>query len=66
MRLWERFKAWKRKEVMLTGVSRGRCFVKKELSTKAPSGAIAISASPKIELVGMKVIRADGSIEEIK
>ncbi len=57
MRIWEKFKAWRRNETMLPGVNRGRCFKKNE-----PSGNIEMTAKPEIELT-IKVTRADGSTE---
>jgi len=58
MRIWEKFKAWRRNETMLPGVNRGRCFVSNE-----PGNNIKITAKPEIKLT-IKVTRANGSIEE--
>lgn len=63
-RLWEKFKAWRRNEVLLDGVSRGRCFVKKaELAT---NNAKQSTGKATAKLVGIKVIRKDGTEEVIK
>lgn len=59
MRLWERFKAWRRGERMLKGVNRGRCFEKKE-----SGGGFSAKAQPKIEVTA-KIIRADGTEEKL-
>lgn len=61
MRIWEQFKAWRRKEVMTKGISKGRCFTKKE----DIAGANTATAKAKAKLVSIKVIRADGTEEEI-
>jgi len=73
LRIWEKFKAWRRGEVMRPGVSRGRCFVKKEDLNKptipgvpAPDSVKRVSAKPIVKLVGLRVIRANGDIEDIK
>lgn len=62
MRIWERFKGWRRGEIMLPGVNRGRCFQRKELDSQ-PGNNIKITAKPVITLK-IKVTRANGSIEE--
>ena len=46
---------------MLEGVSRGRCFVKKD----EPTGAHKVAAKAEAKLVKIKVTRANGSVEEI-
>lgn len=62
IRLWEKFKGWRRGEKMIPGVNRGRCFIKEDKE----SGIIQCKAQPKVSLVGIKVIRANGEIEEIQ
>jgi len=57
MRIWEKFKAWRRNETMLPGVNRGRCFVSNE-----PGNLIEVKAQPEMKLT-MKVTRANGSTE---
>jgi hypothetical protein len=64
MRLWERVKAWRRKEHMVKGVNRGRCFVKKD--SESTGGAKQATAKAESKLVEIKVIRADGTEEVIK
>jgi hypothetical protein len=66
MRLWERVKAWRRKEHMIKGVNRGRCFVKKEVDSAPTGGAQQVAAKAEAKLVKIKVIRADGTEEVIK
>jgi hypothetical protein len=67
MRLWERVKAWRRKEHMIKGVNRGRCFIKKDSDSTAPTGeAKQATAKAEAKLVEIKVIRADGTEEVIK
>lgn len=63
MRLIEQFKAWVRKESMTKGVNRGRCFVKQ--SSLDSGGNTKVSAKAKVMIVSAKVIRADGTEEEI-
>jgi len=58
MRMWEKFKAWRRDETMLPGVNRGRCF-----QSNKPNNGREFKAKPEMKLK-MKVTRADGSIEE--
>lgn len=66
MRIIEKFKAWRRGERMIPGASRGRCFEKRDGSDNSLTGPIKVNATPKLELVGIRVIRKDGSVEEIK
>lgn len=66
MRLWEKFKAWRRGERMVPGVNRGRCFVKKNGEDTPAGGVKNTKAKAKAELVGIKIIRADGTKEVIK
>ena len=61
MRLYEKFKAWRRDETMLSGVNRGRCFQKN--NSINPNNSREFKAKPEIKLK-MKVTRANGSIEE--
>lgn len=63
IRLWEKFKAWRRGETMSKGVNRGRVFTRKQVDT-ADSSAIVVKAKPAAKLVKIRVIRADGTIEE--
>lgn len=70
-RLWEIFKAWRRGEVMSKTISRGRCFSKKgtptlEVLDKPSLGKVSIKPKATMKLVGIKVIRADGTEEDIK
>ncbi len=55
MRLWEKFKAWRRNETMLEGVNRGRCFERKDDS-------IQMKATPTLTVTA-KVTRTDGTQE---
>lgn len=63
MRLWEDFKAWRRGEKRIKGATRGRCFVRKEQDNL--DGIKRMTAHPTMKLVKMRVIRTDGTIEEI-
>lgn len=66
VRLWEQVKAWRRGERMIKGMSHGRCFEKKDQIGKTDDlTATKIKGEPKLELVSIKVIRADGT-EEIQ
>lgn len=66
--MWERYKAWRRGERMLAGVTKGRCFVKKDNTSisKPGSPSVDITVEPTLELVGIRVTRADGTVEEIQ
>lgn len=64
MRLWERFKAWRRGEVMLPGVSRGRCFINKDPEKKDLIGPMRTTVKSSAKLIGIRVIRTNGDIEE--
>lgn len=68
IRLWERFKAFRRGERMIPGATRGRAFVKKEGAPAVSQAGdiINIPAGAKLELVGIKVIRKDGTEEVIQ
>lgn len=66
MYLWERFKAWRRDEVPIKEAKSGRCWKKKADLAAPIDGATKIKAEPTVSLVGVTVIRADGSVEEIK
>lgn len=59
MKLWESFKAWRRGEKRVNGAVRGRVFARPE----DPSDKITIPTEAKMELVSMKVTRANGSVE---
>lgn len=65
---WERFKAWRRGERMIKGVSRGRCFEKKELDIpEPPTGGVRVcKLKPTISLIGITITRKDGTVEEHK
>jgi hypothetical protein len=63
MRLWERIKAWKRKETMLAGTSRGRCFTKKDAAPL--DGANKATAKAEAKLTQIKITRTDGTEETI-
>jgi len=65
IRLWEKFKAWRRNETMLPDVNRGRCFVSNRPEKRALTGPIKVAAKSSAELVGIRIIRANGDIEEI-
>jgi hypothetical protein len=52
---------------MTKGASRGRCFQKKaDISKPAGDNIKRAKVTPKVKLVGIRVIRADGTIEEIQ
>lgn len=66
----EKFKAWHRGEVMTKGASRGRCFQKK--ATDDNNSEVLDSNKPmhtkaqaKVSILSMRVVRKDGSTEEI-
>lgn len=63
--VYELYKAWRRGERRIKGSPmRGRCFEKKDKS--GSSGApMASKSEPKLELTSMKVIRKDGTTEDI-
>jgi len=66
VRIWERYKAWLRGERMIPGVNRGRCFEKINGSETSEVGSpMKTKATPKLETLKIRVIRKDGSIEEI-
>ncbi|MBV1952544.1 MAG: hypothetical protein KUG64_10185 [Cycloclasticus sp.] len=63
MRLWESAKAKWRGEKRIKGAERGRLFIREG---EAPTGAPKeLNRNTTMELVGIKIIRADGSEEEI-
>lgn len=68
-KLWEKFKAWRRDEVLVSTASKGRLFMRKgELSSsqlEPTDGAKRATGKATLQLVQVKVIRADGT-EEIK
>ena len=64
IRILERFKGWLRNETMTKGASRGRVFTKKGVAPT--SDPMLAKIEPKVELVGIKVIRKDGTVEEIQ
>jgi len=64
MKLWEDFKAWRRGERRIKGAVRGRCF--EPIEPSAPSNGAHVAQSKSTpRLVGIKVIRKDGTTEEI-
>lgn len=64
MKLWEDFKAWRRGEKRIKGAVRGRCFVRKD--EEPTSGAVKLKLEPTLTLQSIRVIRKDGTTEEIK
>lgn len=75
LRKWEQYKAWRRGEVMSKTVTRGRCFAKKGEATlevtpesetdKQSLGEVSVRPKVTMKLTGIKVIRKDGTVEEI-
>lgn len=65
MRLWEDFKAWRRGEKRIKGATRGRCFVKKNPELPPDSDIKKATAKATMKLTKIRVIRKDGTIEEI-
>lgn len=67
MFLWESFKAWRRGEKRVKGTTRGRCFVRKNVTDTEDGtlddGVKRAKSEPTLKLK-MKVTRADGSVEE--
>jgi hypothetical protein len=64
IKLWEDYKAWRRGEKRIKGAVRGRCFEPREGAVPKGGAHVAKStANPR--LVGIKVIRKDGTTEEI-
>ena len=68
-RSWEKFKAWRRGEIMIKGAGRGRCFKKKKdiynPTTQSNDWIKLAKAKSLAKLVGIKVIRANGDVEVI-
>ena len=64
MKLWEDIKAWKRGEKRIKGAVRGRCFEPKQ--GEPTNGAHIAKSQSTPRLVGIKVIRKDGTTEVIK
>ena len=64
MKIWEDFKAWQRGEKRIKGAVRGRCFEPKDSTPSNGAHTAKSTATPR--LVGIKVIRKDGTIEVIK
>ena len=54
------FKAWRRKERKVKGVSRGRCFEKKQSD---PVDSTNVSSIGTAKLTNIKITRANGSVE---
>lgn len=65
MGFWDRFKAWRRGERKVKGVTRGRCYEKKN-ADKQQGGAHRAKAKCEAKLTGIKVIRKDGTEEVIR
>jgi len=63
MRLWESVKAKWRGETRIKGAERGRLFEK--LGATPVGEPTKVNKDTTVELVGIKVIREDGTIEEI-
>ena len=64
MRLWEDLKAKWRGETRLKGAKRGRLYIRKD---DKPSGSpVEVNKQTTVELVGITITRADGTIAEIK
>ena len=62
-RLWEAFKAWRRGEKRVASGVRGRCYTREGRPVTGPTKTRA-KASAK--LASIRIVRANGDIEEIK
>ena len=67
MVIWELYKAWRRGERRVKGSPmRGRCFEKKgQLNDPNSGNHNKATAEPTMKITSMKVIRKDGTTEDI-
>lgn len=61
----EKYKAWRRGDVRVSAASRGRIYERKNPIQPADDGVKRADAKGILKLTKVRVIRADGSIEEI-